>query len=207
MRDPDETIADIDDALDGYVTWNGHSDDAAHWSADRAERGDELLRRVESLMPSPLTQWQRDQILRAGQGRAFCAPQGTPVHTDPELGEPWRELGTVAGDGLMFGPPMLEARGYSPLRDEITVAITADVSRFVHAMEQMGKAVAAVGKQLTRVVDRQHVVLAALVYKDDLRAHRRSCRTCNPHGNPKPLAVNGAEYHRRRKARTRRNRR
>lgn len=38
----------------------------------------------------------------------------------------------------------------------------------------------------------------------DPRGHRRHCRACYPRGNPRPLAVTGHEYQRRRKARQRR---
>jgi hypothetical protein len=34
--------------------------------------------------------------------------------------------------------------------------------------------------------------------------HKRQCPECNPRGNPRPLAADGHEYQRRRKARQRR---
>ena len=51
-----------------------------------------------------------------------------------------------------------------------------------------------------------HERLAPMMY-EDYRRHRIRCALCNPAGNPKPLAVNGAEYRRRTRTRRRRNRR
>jgi len=60
--------------------------------------------------------------------------------------------------------------------------------------------------QLSANVRSAHVSLAPLMYGDDYSRHRRSCRVCNPAGNPKPLKVDGREYARRRKNRRRRGR-
>lgn len=72
---------------------------------------------------------------------------------------------------------------------------------------QVQRAFTEIGKALRRTVDANHPTFAPLQYGDDYRRHYRSCRLCNPAGNPKPLPVNGAEYRRRARSRRRRNRR
>jgi|GEM_PF-4388901 len=64
------------------------------------------------------------------------------------------------------------------------------------ALEGFGKAF---GPFLSTTAREMH----RAAYRDD-RAHYRRCPTCNPAGFPKPLTVNGHEYNRRRRRRSRR---
>lgn len=69
--------------------------------------------------------------------------------------------------------------------------------------EAMKSAVVSIGKAFRLVVDANHPQFALMTYGDDYQRHYRSCRLCNPAGNPKPLHVDGAEYRRRRNRRRR----
>jgi hypothetical protein len=77
------------------------------------------------------------------------------------------------------------------------------MSGFAEAMrlagEEVGRLLAAFGKALG-----PFFALAACIEGHERPRDRHRCRKCNPHGNPGPLAVNGHEYDRRRKARQRR---
>ncbi|HZX37996.1 MAG TPA: hypothetical protein VFF37_06620 [Streptomyces sp.] len=42
-----------------------------------------------------------------------------------------------------------------------------------------------------------HRSFGSYVYGTRYRRHRRHCRVCNPAGFPRPLPINGHEYHRR----------
>lgn len=72
--------------------------------------------------------------------------------------------------------------------------------------DAMCRAIQGTFKGLMKVVARAHATTAPMTYGDAYRRHRRTCRACNPAGNPKPLKVNGREYARRRKNRRRRGR-
>jgi hypothetical protein len=140
VRDPDETIQAIDEAVEGYVTWSGASADAAHWSAGWAERG-------------------------AG-----------------------REVAVIPATDF----------------DQFAQTLTESLQRMARAY---GQAIRGISGQFKRLADQTHPALAPRIYGTGYRKHRRTCRLCNPNAGPKPLPINGAEYARRRKARTRRNRR
>jgi hypothetical protein len=242
MRDPDETIQAIDEAVEGYVTWSGLSEDAAHWSAEHVDRPDEALPPgmvwgslgdvyassdsgdplrcavcgdqigVEPFgleMSTGIATHTRCGLAPAAEmpqpGRAFMAPLGTPLPSG-EVEDPWREVGAVVGE---FEAGLVEVSS-SPMswsQDTVTMTIRADVSRFAQQLEQMRGAFAAVAEVVKQPAARRHAKLAPLLYMGEYRRHRRTCRLCNPNAGPKPLPINGAEYARRRKARTRRNRR
>lgn len=79
----------------------------------------------------------------------------------------------------------------------------------VHVKRQhdaVRRALVGMAKEFAKVVARAHAATAPIAYGDDYRKHRRSCRACNPAGNPRSLKVNGADYTRRRKNRRHRGR-
>lgn len=76
--------------------------------------------------------------------------------------------------------------------------------RSIPAMAEMGRVIAPIMKLFVAQVESIHRQFAPLTSADGYRRHRRRCRICNPAGNPRPLTVNGAEYHRRRSRRRRR---
>jgi hypothetical protein len=112
-------------------------------------------------------------------------------------------------DAMRWQPPEEQPEPLLPT-PMIPVNIDIDLSGFMRGFEQLGEvmeslvrgfaeALKPVGKFVQRI---SHDIDA----REHPRWHKRRCRTCNPRGNPRPLAVNGHEYRRRRKARMRRNR-
>lgn len=136
--------------------------------------------------------------------------------------------GTVSPDAMRWAPEQPErqwhgARATLTILDEAHVLVEparqsvtltpeqvetfrrfADHVRRQH--EVMRRAFQGFAKNLLKVVARTHATTAPAAYGDDYRRHRRTCRACNPAGNPKPLKVDGREYARRRKNRRRRGR-
>lgn len=64
MTDIKPTLDAIDEAIEGYVSWHGISDDAMVWSADD-QRGEEALAWIDEHLDVPVTEWQRDLIRQA----------------------------------------------------------------------------------------------------------------------------------------------
>ena len=189
MTDPDETLSAIDAAIEG---WNGYdgtvSRDAMRWT------------------PKPAA--------RTSGGPVYIAPVGTPPNLNS--GE-WRQIGwtTDAGLGIdELGIDELEGEPLTWPTEPVshTVTLTADqVQVFRHFAEHLKRQQAAMvracqgfGRSLLKTAARAHVMTAPATYGDAYGKHRRCCRSCNPAGNPKPLKVNGADYARRRKNRSRR---
>lgn len=85
--------------------------------------------------------------------------------------------------------------------------VTVDVSGFVDGMRQMCEAIARLGEVCAKAMRPIGLLAALCIGRHERPRGRARCRRCNPHGNPGPLAVNGHEYSRRRKARQRRKRR
>lgn len=78
----------------------------------------------------------------------------------------------------------------------VSVSIRIDVAPFLEQMAKVGEALAAFGRPFVLMAHRMEA-------RRGPRQHIR-CRTCNPAGNPLPLAVSGADYRRRQRARRRR---
>jgi hypothetical protein len=74
--------------------------------------------------------------------------------------------------------------------------ITVDTSAFGAAMKALTEATG-------EAAERMAVLAHGIEKLGNPRAHIR-CRTCNPGGNPKPMRIDGHDYHRRMKARKRR---
>ena len=118
--------------------------------------------------------------------------------------------GAVSPDAMRWAPLPAD---HTTTR-ELSIALTAEqVEAFRHFAERvkrhhevMLRAAQRAAKGLLQVVARAHAATAPITYGDDYRKHRRSCRACNPAGNPRSLKVNGADYTRRRKNRRHRGR-
>ncbi len=75
---------------------------------------------------------------------------------------------------------------------------------FVEAMRRAAEVtVRDFGKTLLPHPDSLHRAAMQLTSPEEMRKHRPRCRACNPHGNPRPLVINGSEYARRRRRRNR----
>lgn len=73
---------------------------------------------------------------------------------------------------------------------------------FAQAMRRAAEvAVREFGKTLLPHRDALHRAAMRLSLSEGERGHRPRCRGCNPHGNPRPLSINGREYSRRRRNR------
>lgn len=206
MTDPDETLSAIDAAIEG---WNGHdgtvSDDAMRWAPEAPER--EWRGAEPSItITDEVHHWgTTGSVFEASTGSVFMgAPDGT-----------WTNIGYMTDDGADLGD--LEggednSRVWLRRRVPRTVTLTVapDVSGFVDHVRRQGevlmRAFGAFATEFAKSVRRSHATLAPLTYGDGYRRHRRTCRACNPAGNPKPLKVDGREYTRRRKNRRRRGR-
>lgn len=94
----------------------------------------------------------------------------------------------------LVAPDVLQRLAVSPCVDGS--AFVAIVRAAETALEGFGKAFGPVLSATAREMHRA-------AHRDD-RAHYRHCPTCNPRGFPKPLPINGHEYHRRQSRRNRR---
>lgn len=187
--DTERVLADIDDAIDGYVTWNGYSADAMCWRADDPSTPED-------------GGWVDFGYVTDGShfgsgghdiaGSAWCS----------EVPHIWRNRWPDAWSAEM--PRFTYRHEFDPERAR--QALGAINQTIVPQLEQLKQAFAALGRFTRRAVDANHPSFARMTMGDDYRRHRRRCRLCNPAGNPKPLAMNGADYARRRRSRSRRNR-
>jgi hypothetical protein len=213
MRDPDETIQAIEEAVEDYVTWSGLSADAAHWSAEHADRPDEPDRpRFGDFRGVTPTMTIVDEV-HDWPSVPLSAIRVPPTEFEAGMawvvsasGE-WVPVGTASADGLEFGPTEVVSMGFDGSRDSATVTMSVDVSGFTQALGQVGESFRLLASAMKGAADRTHPAIAPRIYGNQYRKHRRTCRLCNPNAGPPPLRINGAEYARRRKARTRRNRR
>jgi hypothetical protein len=198
----DRVLASIDEAIDGYVSWDPDtSPDAMRWRPDKPAEARMGRATGTAATPRP----RPDARPPCSPPRAYWAPAGAL----PGGPEAWTDLGYVADGGFVYGEPRLadHVEAARRLNDQLTVTVRADVDAVMAAFASIGRAIKQMGAAFGEVAKRNHPAVARLQYGDDYRRHRRTCRLCNPAGNPKPLAVNGAEYRRRTRARTRRNRR
>jgi hypothetical protein len=196
----DRVLASIDEALDGYVSWDPDtSPDAMRWRPDKPAEA--RMGRATGTAATP----------RSG-ARPTCSPPRAywaPAGTHPGGPEAWTDLGYVADGSFVYGEPRLADHVEAARRfnDQFTVTVRANLDAVVAAFASLAGAMKQVGAAFGEVAKRNHPAVARLQYGDDYRRHRRACRLCNPAGNPKPLSVNGAEYWRRTQARRRKNRR
>jgi hypothetical protein len=174
---------------------------------------DELQNRrvyVEGYRPSVQARPQWDDSLHASLNRTVESP--------PDGDSGWTDFGYTADGGFVYAQPTprFNFGGLVPdpeaarrTSDELGRAL-AEGLEWTPTRTQIAEIVRAlppVGEILKAYGDRDHPRLAVVLYGDDYRRHRRTCRLCNPAGNPKPLPINGVEYRRRTRARRRRNRR
>lgn len=198
--DTERVLANIHDAIEGYVTWDPEtSADAMRWRPEQPERpartgGIALGHR------SPPMREQEPPPRVSSRARAYLAPAGAGL----DHPETWTELGHIVGDGFAVG-------GIIPNQEENWAAANRALSSVVEqarcsivvvsrAFEQMVRAVRDAAQAVT---NQRHPKIAPRLYGEDYRRHRRSCRLCNPTGNPKPLKVDAGEYRRRRNRRRR----
>ena len=170
--DTDRVLASIDDAIDGYVTWDGDSDDALNWEANPAEPFDEAA-------------WLQDG------------------YVDDEGVDGDAQVVTICAEISGFSDEWPNNWTTSPDPEAVGRAFAAINRALQPQFEAMKSAVVSIGKAFKLIVDANHPQFALMTYGDDYRWHYRSCRLCNPAGNPKPLKVDGAEYRRRRNRRRR----
>jgi hypothetical protein len=175
----DRVLAAIDEAVDGYITWDPDtSTDAMRWRPEKPTRH---------------------------AGRVYLAPEGALA--DGPTG--WTELGYTTDGGFARTAPVLaeHIEAARHLSDQLTVTFRANLDAATRAFASIAGAMRQVSGAFKRVIDANHPAVAPAIYGDDYRRHRRTCRRCNPAGNPKPMPVNGAEYQRRTRSRRHRNRR
>lgn len=209
MTDPEETLSAIDAAIEG---WNGYddsvSDDAMRWAPANPEPE---WPDVEPTMTfvDEVHHWSH-----APASGVFMAPRGT-MYTNATPDGSWTEIGSTAEDWGVLGesdgadedpptwPPMPTSQTFTLTPEQVeTLRHFTDHIRRQH--DTMRRAIQGFAKSLLKVVGRTHATMAPAMYGDGYRRHRRNCRACNPAGNPKPLNVDGREYARRRKNRSRR---
>jgi hypothetical protein len=78
------------------------------------------------------------------------------------------------------------------------------LSEFAGEVQSAAQAAAgAFGKAFAPFFTATQAALHKAAHRDD-RAHHRRCPACNPYGFPKPLAIDGHEYHRRQRRRNKR---
>lgn len=206
MSDPDETLSAIDAAIEG---WNGYdgtvSPDAMRWApeAPQAEwRGAE----PSITIIDEVHHWDTTgNLFEASTGNVFVStPDGS-----------WTNIGQMTDGGaelddLEGGEDLSRVWLRRTAPQTVTLTVTPDVSDFVDHVRRQGEALmrafGAFATGFAKSIRRSHAKLAPLTYGDDYRRHRRTCRDCNPAGNPNPLKVDGRDYARRRKNRRRRGR-
>lgn len=189
MRNPDETLDAIDAAIGGWV------------GGDRTV-GPEAMRWA----PAPPDE-TRDPV--------HLAPIGTPADRTGEWAQiGWTTHSTVTPTGDAGDRPDRRCASTSPTYRDAPVALTPEQAavfrRFAEHVRRQHDALRRtflrMARHLLGVVARAHAATAPVVYGDAYRRHRRTCRACNPAGNPRPLKVDGADYTRRRRSRRRRGR-
>lgn len=118
----------------------------------------------------------------------------------------------AGGDMMRWSPQRVICDSGKPLAVERkpvalikSISVTVDTGQFDAAIRAMARAFAEFSASIRKSAP-AITRLAHLIATADDRKHRARCRTCNPHGNPEPLAIDGREYNRRRKARQRRKR-
>lgn len=117
-----------------------------------------------------------------------------------------QELVPISTGGAAVGYTVYRPSGAAPTPEQMQQSVAA--FRHIVQRNQAGllAAMRMVAAHVSKTIRHVHVGTAPLAYGDDYRRHRRRCRFCNPAGNPKPLTVDGADYHRRRKNRNKRRR-
>lgn len=162
------------------LSWCGPS----AWTVDDPPRDERIwvegYRPAAAALPDPDPHW--DDSLHASLNRSI---EYQPTR---DTGSPYRFGGLV---------PDLETATRNA--HELIRAMSDGLEAMRPRVAEMGRAFGAVGKVFKVQADGNHVQLL-----QGHRWHRIRCRLCNPRGNPKPLAVNGAEYRRRTRARRRR---
>jgi hypothetical protein len=184
-----DILGDIDDTLEDWGT-AASSRDAMRW---------------HPWAFPPLRRQQRETV------RQVCHDTGLDGYAA------WLVVADMMTNGvrspyahLMWSP------GGGPLGRQ--VSITVDTAAATRALEQVGRAVRAFGEALQPLAraymgamgDIGKIVGALAPVAHAIDAGRRPrqhirCRECHPFANPSPLPVNGREYHRRQRRRSRRN--
>jgi hypothetical protein len=112
-------------------------------------------------------------------------------------------------DAMRWVPPEDQPEPLVPTA-MIPASINVDLSGFIRGMQQLSEAMGSIVRDIAETMQPAGKFAWRLGHAIDAderpRWHKRRCRECNPRGNPLPLAVNGHEYARRRKARGKRNR-
>lgn len=105
----------------------------------------------------------------------------------------------VSEDAMRWAPG---EPGPTPTFPMVTIA--TDVSAFMEGMRRAAEsALEGFGKAFGPLLSATQSAMHRSVYSGD-RRHARRCPVCTPAGFPKPLAIDGGEYNRRRRRRGRR---
>jgi len=97
----------------------------------------------------------------------------------------------------------VDAMRCAPTPKPAEVRLQEALGVFGELAEQARQAFEAVAKEMAPILTGIERGFHKAGWQGD-RAHYRRCPTCNPRGFPKPLPVNGHEYHRRQRRRNRR---
>lgn len=134
-------------------------------------------------------------------GRVPDEPDPAPEGSYAPGGVAW------SGDALRWAATLSPAREVFVTAGEYTLALeraATALSEFAGEVQSAVQAAAgAFGKAFAPFVATTRAALHRAAHEGD-HVHRRRCPTCNPYGFPKPLPINGHEYHRRQRRRNRR---
>ncbi len=104
--------------------------------------------------------------------------------------------------------PVVEVRRFGQPWGTFLADFQPAAEAFGDFTEAMRRAADVVVRELSKTLqphrDALHRAAMRLSSPEDARNHRPRCRACNPHGNPRPLPINGREYSRRRRNRGKR---
>jgi hypothetical protein len=214
MSNPDGVLAAIDACLDDYEL----SDDAMRWAPDEPDPApdDGLCPYCSHGLPLHLRDCDgffvcSRSLYELPSCTACQEAQGLLQHSATALTE-WIDR---CSRDLFRSPLPSWQRAYLNIAEGetfvtageyvLTVERTATaLSGFVGELQEAARAaLGGLGKAFTPFFAATRSALHKGAYSGD-RKHYRRCPTCNPRGFPKPLPINGHEYHRRQRRRNRR---
>jgi hypothetical protein len=136
------------------------------------------------------------------------AMRWAPGEPDPTEQPAYTPGGVVwAGDALRWATTLSSPHEVFVTAGAHTLALeraATALSEFAGEVQSAAQsALGAFGKAFAPFFTTTQAALHRAAHRDD-RAHSRRCPTCNPRGFPKPLPINGYEYHRRQRRRNRR---
>jgi hypothetical protein len=201
MSNPDGVLAAIDACLDDYAL----SDDAMRWAPEEPDPTEQTAYAPGGVVWSgggwPVIRDEAADLLRWSTD---ISPAREAIVTDSAFSELLRirmpdSTGNIhrvvsVAPGDRFG-------------GEYVLTLEPAAVALSEAMASMGRAAETAlegfGKAFGPILSATQAAMHKATYRDN-RKHIRRCPTCNPRGFPKPLPINGHEYHRRQRRRNRR---